>query len=123
VNLKKALLIFVPLVLLFLGYKHFTKVDRSDPVAVATAFTKALRGNDISAASSFYDPASADAWREGIDTMRSGASERLMERVPESPTFAAPVTSKAGVTTIDSGGYVLEMKQLDGKWYVIKAPV
>jgi len=116
------MLIVVPLAVLIVGYQYFTKVDRSDAIKVATAFTKALHSKNLGTAAGYYTPADAQAWRENIDGMRSGSSDRYFERIPADPAFTAPVTSKAGITTITSGdkNFSLEMKQIDGKWYVSK---
>jgi hypothetical protein len=56
--------------------------------------------------------------------MKSGARDRFRERIPAEPAFTAPVTTAAGVTTVSSAdsAYALEMKQIDGKWYVSKIP-
>jgi hypothetical protein len=125
VNFKKLMLIFVPLIALVIGYQWLTRIDRTDPVKVATAFAKALKANDLSKASSFYVPDKAEAWREGVHSMKGGATERLLERIPAEPGFAAPATSAAGVTSISTPDktYTLEMQQVEGKWYVSKAPV
>ena len=123
-NFKKLMAIVVPLVLVIVAWQWMTKVDRSDAVAVATAFTKELRSGNNSKAAKFYIPDQAEAWEESVTYMKSGARDRFRERVPAEPAFTAPVTSPAGVTTVTSAdkGYALEMKQLDGKWYVSKVP-
>jgi len=117
------MLIVIPVALILGGWHYFSKVDRSDPVKVANAFAKALHSKNTGTASSYYLPAEAEAWRENVEGMRSGASERYFERVPADPNFGAPVTSAAGVTTLQSADktFSVEMKQLDGKWYVSKA--
>jgi hypothetical protein len=124
VNFKKLMLIFVPLIVLFIGYQWLTKVDRSNAAAVATAFTKNLKSGDASKAAKYYVPDQAEAWEESVTYMKSGARERFRERIPADPAFAAPVTSAKGVTTVSSSDktYELEMKQIDGKWYVAKVP-
>jgi len=125
VNFKKLMIGVVAVVVLICVWQFFTRVDRSNPVAVATAFTKALKGRDTGRASKFYIPDQAAAWREKTDdsvhTMRSGATERLFERIPDAPAFSEPVTA-AGKTIVVSAdkSFALEMKQIDGKWYVAK---
>jgi hypothetical protein len=124
-NFKKLLIAVVAVALVIVVWKLATRIDRSNPVAVATAFTKALRAKDTSAASGYFVPDKAAQWREQADerlgSMKSGAEERFMERIPSAPEFTSPVTS-AGKTTIVSGdkGFSLEMTQIDGKWYVAK---
>lgn len=119
------MLIVVPLALLIVGYQWMTKIDRSDPVKVASAFAKALKSRDLATAASFYVPAQADAWRAGVDSMKSGAGERLLERIPAEPAFTPAAIDAKGITTVSTPdkGYTLEMQQVDGKWYVSKAPV
>jgi hypothetical protein len=124
VNFKKLMLIVIPLVVVIIGYQWMTRVDRSNPVAVATAFTKHLKSGNVNKAAKYFVPAEADAWEESATYMKSGARERFQERIPAEPAFSAPVTTAAGVTTISSAdkGYALELKQVDGKWYVAKVP-
>ena len=123
-NFKKLLLIAVPVILLFVTYQWMTKVDRTDAVQVATAFTKNLKSGDNSKAAKFFVPEQAEAWEESVTYMKSGARERFRERIPAEPGFTAPVTDTKGVTTVSSAdkAYALEMKQIDGKWYVVKVP-
>jgi hypothetical protein len=124
VNFKKLMAIVVPLVLVIVAWQWLTKVDRGDAVQVATAFAKELKSGNNSKAAKFFLPDQAEAWEESVTYMKSGARDRFRERVPAEPAFAAPVTSAAGVTTVTSAdkAYALEMKQLDGKWYVTKVP-
>jgi hypothetical protein len=124
VNFKKLMLIVIPLAVVIIGYQWMNRVDRSDPVAVATEFTKNLRSGDASKAAKYYVPEQADAWEESVTYMKSGARERFRERIPAEPGFSAPVTTAAGTTTISSAdnSYALEMTQIDGKWYVSKVP-
>jgi hypothetical protein len=123
-NFKKLLLIVIPLAIIIGAWQFFTRVDRTNPVAVGTAFTKALKAGKVTKAAGFYLPESASSWQEGIDSMKSGATERYNERLPAEPAFSAPVTSKAGITTLVSTDktYTLEMKQVNGSWFVSKAP-
>ena len=123
-NFKKLMLIVVPLAIVIIGYKYMTRIDRGDAVQVATAFTKALKAGDVSTASQFYVPAEAEAWTGTIDGMKSGAKERFRERIPADPAFTPAVTDAKGVTTVSSAdkGYSLEMKQIDGRWYIARNP-
>jgi hypothetical protein len=122
-NFKKLLIVVAIVVAIVGSYKFFNRVDRSNPAAVATAFTKAMKDKDTDAAAGFYVPDQADAWRTKIDEkvsgMRSGAKERYFERIPDAPAFGA-VTSAAGKNTIASSDqqFTLQMSQIDGRWYV-----
>src|SRR5688500_18047276 len=118
------MLIVIPLAVLIIGYQWMTRVDRTDAVQVATAFTKNLKSGENSTAAKYYMPSEAEAWEESVTYMKSGARERFRERIPGEPGFTPPVTAAAGITTISSAdkGYTLEMKQVDGKWYVAKVP-
>jgi hypothetical protein len=124
-NFKKLLIAVAAVVLIIVVWKLATRTDRSNPVAVATAFTKAIKGKDAAAASRYYVPDKADQWRqqteEHFQGMKSGAEQRFFERIPAAPEFAPPVTA-AGKTMIVSGdkSFSLEMTQIDGKWYVAK---
>jgi hypothetical protein len=119
------MVVVVAVVALIAIWKFATRIDRSNPVAVATAFTKALKAQDIGGASKFYVPDQAEAWREKTDGnvqgMRSGSMDRFFERIPAAPDFATPVTvaGKSMVVSADKG-FSLEMTQVDGKWYVAK---
>jgi hypothetical protein len=125
VNFKKVLIVVAVLAVVIVVYKFATRVDRSNPVAVATAFTKAMKKSDTSTASSFYVPSKADAWKEATDdklsTMKGQATEMMLDHIPDSPAFTPPVTV-AGKTMIVSAdkSFALEMSQIDGKWYVAK---
>jgi hypothetical protein len=123
VNFKK-LLIVVAIVVAVIGtYKFLNRIDHSNPAAVATAFTKAMKKQDTATAAGFYVPDQADAWRTKIDDkvsgMRSGAKERYFERIPDAPAFGA-VTSAAGKSSIASSDaqFTLQMSQIEGRWYV-----
>ena len=122
-NFKKVLIAAVAVVAVIALWQVLTRVDRKNPVAVATAFSKALKSKDTGAASKYYLPDKADQWREDTDNrlqgMRSNAMDMYFERIPAKPEFTAPVTV-AGKTMIVSAdkSYSLEMTQVDGKWYV-----
>ena len=123
-NFKKLMLIVVPLAVVIIGYQWMTRVDRTNPVEVATAFTKNLRAGENSKAAKYYVPEQAEEWESSVTYMKSGARDRFRERIPADPAFTAPVTTAKGVTTVSSAdnAYALEMKQVDGKWYVAKVP-
>jgi hypothetical protein len=114
------MVIVVPLAIVIVAWQFYSKVDRTDPIKVATAFTKALHSKNVSGAAKYFVPDQAQSWEDDFGTMKSGATERYFERIPAEPAYGAPVTSKEGVTTVQTADkqYSLEMKQIDGKWYV-----
>jgi hypothetical protein len=131
-NFTKILLIVVPIGLLFGGWLYMHHVDRSDPVAVATAFTKAMKNNDLVTASSYYVPERAEAWRSSTDDalsrLKSGPSRIFFDGIPGSPVFVT-VAPKAGkavnpdqMSLQSSEGYALDMTRSTGKWYVSRSP-
>jgi len=129
-NFKKVMVLFVPLAALFVGYLYFTRLDHTDPIAVATAFTKALKANNISSASSYVLPDKAAAWRTGandtLDKLKSGSMAALFEGIPATPGFTSiNPKSPPGTLSLQSADktFNLEMTQLTGKWYVSKAPL
>ena len=128
-NFKKLLLIIIPIALLIVAYKLLTNVDRSDPVAVGTAFTKALKSRDTGAASKLWLPDKAESWRVDADKylgkMKSGATESYFERIPSAPGFTAPADRTASSTTLRSSdnSFSIDLTQTNGKWYVSKAPL
>ena len=123
-NFKKLMLIVIPLVVVIVAYQWITRVDHGNATEVATAFTKHLKAGESSKAAKYYLPDQAEAWEQSVTNMKTGARERFRERIPGEPAFTAPVTTAAGVTTVSSAdkAYALEMKQVDGKWYVAKVP-
>jgi len=89
------LMVLVAVVVVAIGsIMYFTRTDRSDPAAVARAFTKAMKKQDTKAAADFYMPDKADAWRTAtqtkIDGMKSGTFTRYYEGIPEDPVFTTP---------------------------------
>lgn len=118
------MLIVVPLAVVIIAYQWINRVDRTDAVQVATAFAKDLKSGNNSQAAKYFVPGEAEAWEDSVTYMKSGARERFRERIPAEPGFTAPVTTAEGVTTVSSADkvYALEMKQIDGKWYVSKVP-
>jgi len=102
---------------------YFTRVDRSDPAAVATAFTKAMKKQDTEAASGYYMPDKAEAWRtaidEKIDAMKSGTFTSYFERIPADPVFTTPAGASGKVTMQSAAKDIsLDLTQVESKWYV-----
>ena len=124
-NFKKLMIAVAAIVVIIVVWKLATRTDHSNPVAVATAFTKAMKAKDTGAAAKYYVPDKADEWRQQTDErlggMKSGSEERFFEHIPATPAFSPPVTT-AGKTMVVSGdkNFSLEMTQIDGKWYVAK---
>jgi hypothetical protein len=124
-NFKKLMIAVAAVAVLIVIWKFATRVDHSSPLAVANAFTSAMKKSDVSTASRYFVPDKAEAWRAQMDErmqgMKSGSQERFLERIPASPAFTGPATV-AGKTMIVSGdkSFSLEMTQVDGKWYVAK---
>jgi hypothetical protein len=122
-NFKKLMIAVAAIVLVIAVWKMMSRVDRSNPVAVATAFTKAMKGKDTSTASAYYLPEKAQMWREQMDEqfsgMKTGTEQRYLERIPDAPQFTPPVTA-AGKTVITTGdkAFSLELTQVAGKWYI-----
>ncbi len=114
-------------VVLIAGYKFITRIDYTNPVAVATGFTKAMKAHNTSKASTYVLPAQSAEWLkdtdEKLDGMKEGATEIYFDHIPDAPAFAAPVTV-AGKSTIASAdkSFTLPMAQVDGKWYVMSMP-
>jgi hypothetical protein len=124
-NFKKLMVVVAVVVVLITAYKLMTRVDHTDPVKVATAFTKAMKGKDSSSASKYWVPAEAQAWRESTDStwdsMKANQTEMYFDRIPSDPAFGPPVTTPAGTTVTSSDKqWTLHMTQIDGKWYVAK---
>lgn len=128
-NFPKALLLGAIAALVIGSIVYFTRTDRTDPVAVATDFTSALNGEDINEASQYFDPARAEEWKTQAEKtlydMGSGQHGRFFERIPDDPAFGQPQTATNGVTTITSADntLTLNLKQIDGDWYVTRAPI
>lgn len=105
------------------------KVDRTNPDAVATAFVVALKGENLPKAASYWVPDKADAWQtsaaDQIKHMQSGTSTRFFEGLPAKPEFKKTHAPKAPANeqTLSADGATVDMRQLDGKWYVCKAPL
>ena len=128
-NFKKLLIVAFAAVALIVGWKYLTRVNATDPVAVGTAFTKALKSHDTATASTYIVPERAAAWRttadENIGKMRSGTLERFYEGIPSSPGFTAVAGATATAMKLESAdkAFSLEMSQSGGKWFVSKGPI
>jgi hypothetical protein len=124
VNFKKVLIVVAIVVVAIVSFKYFTRVDRTNPSAVATAFTKAMKSKNTDAASGFVIPDQSAAWLaktdEKLSGMKSGAKERYFERFPETLEFGTVATAAGKSTIKNADGFELEMSQVDGKWYVAK---
>lgn len=133
-NFKHILIIVAVVVLGIVGFKFFTRLDRTDPMAVANGFTAQMKDRDFDGASDFVAPDLRAAWLEEtnkrFDTMKSGAMENYFANVPETPGFAAapvlpgkpaPAAGKMNLLSSDKT-YGLELTQVEGEWYVAKAP-
>ncbi len=127
----KTMVIGVVALVAVLGVWRFVagRVDRTDANAVGTAFLSALKGNDLDKASGFWVPDGSEAWLTSASTkveqMQSGTHERFFEDIPKRPAFVS--TRKTGAPaneqTLTSGGTSVDVRQIDGKWYVFKAPL
>ena len=119
----------VAAVVLIGGYVYLTHVDRSNPVSVGNAFTKALKTGDTSSASGYFVPDKAQAWRTAADDnirkMRSGTLERFYENIPSKPGFTSANGAGAGTVTLKAaeGNFTLDLSQVNGRWYVSKGPI
>ena len=122
-NFTKLMIAVAAFALVIAVWKMTTRVDRSDSVAVATAFTKAIKGKDTGTASAYSVPEKARAWRERtgeeLATVKSGAEQRFFEGIPFSSQFTAPITV-AGKTVImsEDKAFSLELTQVNDKWDV-----
>jgi len=116
---------------LIASWKIFTgRVDRTKPDAVATAFFQALKSKDMSAASKYWVPDGAEAWSTSathtIDQMQGGSYTRFFEDIPSgTPVFVSSRRPKAPANeqTLTAGSVGVDLRQIDGKWYVCKAPI
>jgi hypothetical protein len=116
---------------LFASWRIFAgRVDRSNPDAVANAFFKALKANDIPGASKYWVPDGAEAWStntaKSIDQMQGGTFSRFFEDLPQGKQIFVSTRkpkSAANEQTLTAGNASLDMRQIDGKWYVFKSPI
>jgi hypothetical protein len=127
----KALLIgFVVLIALLAGWRLMAnRVDRTNPNAVATAFIGAVKHEDVKKASQYWVPDGAEDWQtratKSMNNMQSGEYTRFFEGLPANPTFTTKHNPKSAANeqTLDCDGASVDMRQLDGKWYVCKGPL
>jgi hypothetical protein len=122
-NFPKLMVLVAVAAALIGSFVYFTRVDRSNPAAVATAFTKAMKKQDTKAAANFYMPDKAEAWKTAIDTkidaMKSGTFTSYFENIPADPSFTTPAGASGKVQMESSDkGIMLEMTQVESKWYV-----
>jgi len=116
---------------LIASWKIFSgRVDLTKPDAVAGAFFKALKANDIPKASKYWLPDGAEAWSssaaKSIDQMQGGTFSRFFEDLPTgTPEFAVSHKPKSAANeqTMTTGNVSVDMRQVDGKWYVFRAPI
>ncbi len=112
------------------GWRIFAgRVDRTNPDQVATAFIKALKAEQVKKAAAYWVPDGADAWASNAETQMhswpAGSYGRFFEALPASPTFVKSHNPKspANEQTLTSDGASVDLRQIDGKWYVCKGPV
>ena len=128
-NFKHVLIIAAVVIVGIVAFKFFTRTDRSDPMAVANGFTAQVKDRDFEGASEFVAPDLRAAWLEAInkrfETMKSGSMDNYFDAIPETPGFTAPAAGAAGgrmnLVSADNT-YSLELAQVEGDWYVAKAP-
>ena len=67
------------------------RVDLKDPDAVATAFVKALKTENLKKASAYWVPEQAEAWvassTKTMGAWQSGSYVRFFEAIPKNPSF------------------------------------
>jgi hypothetical protein len=115
----------------FVGYSVFHgRVDQTNPDAVATAFMKAVKANNIGKASKYWVPADAEAWQKTaeakVQDMHSGTFNSFFENFPAEPVFKTTHAPKAPAnekTLSCDGGLSVDVRQIENKWYVCKAPL
>ena len=119
------------LILALAGWRIWAgSVDRTKPDAVATAFLSALKSNNVSKAAKYWVPDGADAWRTGalakIESMGSGTYSRFFEDLPSgTPVFSTSRHPKQPTNeqTLTTSGASVDLRQLEGKWYICKGPI
>lgn len=133
-NFKHVLILVAILIVGIVAFQFFTRTDHSDPIAVADAFTAEIKDGNFEAASEYVAPGARAAWLEAtnkrFEDMRSGSMENYFESIPEEPGFktadpargaAAPAAGTMSLVSADQS-YAVEMAQVEGDWYVAKAP-
>jgi predicted negative regulator of RcsB-dependent stress response len=128
--LKLLVISLVVLLALFLGWRLWSsRVDQTNPNTVATAFVKALKAENLKRAASLWVPADAAAWRESaekqVQQMHSSTYATFFASLPAAPVFVSTHNAKgpANEQTLSCDSTTLNLRQIDGKWYVCKAPL
>jgi hypothetical protein len=128
VNFKHVLIIVGVLAVVLISWKFFTRLDRSDPIAVANAFTEAMKDQDMKEASSYFPPDQSAAWLEKqqarVDSMKSGATENYFAGIPEAPGYTLPAAGANGsklLLTSSDKSFTVEMGKIEDEWFVTKA--
>jgi hypothetical protein len=131
VHLKRFLVIAAIVVVAVLACWRIaaSRVDRSKPDQVATAFVAALKANDLDKASGYWVPDAAEAWHTSaagkLDQMQSQTSTDFFESLSTNSNFVSSHDAKspANEQTLTNGATHLDLRQIDNKWYVCKGPV
>jgi hypothetical protein len=124
-NFPKLVVIIAVAAVAIGSFVYFTRVDRSNPAEVAAAFTKAMKKQDTKTAAEFYMPDKAEAWKTAmdakIDGMKSGTFTSYFENIPADAVFATPANAN-GTVRMESAdkGIILDLTQVETKWYVSK---
>ena len=128
--MKVLLIGIVVAIALLAGWRLIAnRVDRTKPEQVATAFIAAIKHENVEKASQYWVPADAEEWQtrasKSMHNMQSGEYTRFFEAIPANPTFTVKHKPKspANEQTMDSEGASVDMRQLDGKWYVCGGPL
>jgi hypothetical protein len=114
----------------FLGFQLWhNHVDQSNPDAVARAFVKAIKGENMKRAATLWVPAEAEAWRAGAEkdlNSRSGNGHiEFINGLPGNPVFVSSRAPKMpeNEQIMKAGDLSLNLRQIEGKWYVCKGPL
>ena len=128
--MKLALIGLIVVIVLLTGWRFMAnRVDRTNPDAVATAFIVAVKHENVKGASQFWVPDGAEAWQaqanKNMHDMQSGSYTRFFEGLPAKPVFTKKHNPKspANEQTLDCENASVDLRQLDGKWYVCKGPI
>ena len=125
INFPKLVVIIAVAAVAIGSFVYFTRVDRSNPAEVAAAFTKAMKKQDTKTAADYYMPDKAEAWKTAIDTkidgMKSGTFTSYFENIPADAEFTTPANA-SGTVRMQSAdkGIILDLTQVEAKWYVSK---
>jgi hypothetical protein len=127
---KLLVIVGVVAVALLAGWRLMAgRVDRTNPSAVATAFVAAIKSENTKKASSYWLPDGAEAWQvnaeKTMSQMQSGTSTRFFEGLPAHPIFVSSHNPKspANEQTLTADGATVDLRNVDGKWYVCKGPL